>query len=239
MKQNQQLVSVQRKCVDMKDDQNRFHEIEQENLQLAISRIHRPPMKYSKRLIELMKAEHELIKLQQYEDARKVRRMIDRILPGEEKKFADDFESSLQAKRDKLSRRQQSERLQMEEKTKAIEWTDIRARDLETKVQLQRIKNHDIDMTHSHLSESKLKPEMSVKPSALWQKRSGYESTAASLRGRQLLGSLRGKQEDSKVFADTLVDKHNFFDPLLDTVTVHNKVGFPVADTTSGLSFTY
>ena len=35
----------------------------------------------------------------------------------------------------------------------------------------QRIKNHSKDMNHSHLLESKLKAEMSVKPSALWQHR--------------------------------------------------------------------
>lgn len=35
----------------------------------------------------------------------------------------------------------------------------------------QRIKNHQQDMHHSHTMEAKLKAEMSVKPSALWQRR--------------------------------------------------------------------
>jgi hypothetical protein len=35
----------------------------------------------------------------------------------------------------------------------------------------QRIANHLKDMEHSHTMESKLKAEMSVKPSALWQRR--------------------------------------------------------------------
>jgi hypothetical protein len=81
-----------------------------------------------------------------------------------------------------------------------------------------RITNHDIDMSHSHHAEKLLKPEMSVKPSALWQKRRNFETTAASLRGVQLLGSIRGKREDQKVFADTLVDKHDFHNSLQDTV---------------------
>ena len=77
----------------------------------------------------------------------------------------------------------------------------------------------------------------------------GFETTAASLRGVQLLGSIRGKREDQKIFAgtmsclpiiylamschyscfrcltDTLVDKHQFFDSLQDTVTIHSKLG--------------
>ena len=35
----------------------------------------------------------------------------------------------------------------------------------------QRIKNHYKDMSHAHFQESKIIPEMSVKPSALSQKR--------------------------------------------------------------------
>lgn len=35
----------------------------------------------------------------------------------------------------------------------------------------QRIKNNKNDMYHAHNLEEKLKPEMSVKPSALWQRR--------------------------------------------------------------------
>lgn len=80
-------------------------------------------------------------------------------------------------------------------------------------------------MSHSHHAEKLLKPEMSVKPSALWQKRKNFETTAASLRGVQLLGTIRGKREDQKVFADTLVDKHDFHNALQDTVTVHSTYG--------------
>lgn len=220
-----QAKQVDERCRNMKSDQEAFHAIERENLEICIARIERPPIKYSKRLIELLKAEHELIKLQQYEDARKVRRMIDRLLPGEEEAFNSAFERSMQAKRDKLLARQRREQLQLEEKMKAISWTDTRAREKEMNTQLQRITNHSRDMMHSHSGESKLRPEMSVKPSALWQKRKGYESTAASLRGHQLLGAVRGKREDEKVFVDTLVDKHNFIRPLQDTITLHQGTG--------------
>ena len=41
-------------------------------------------MKYSKGLLDLINAEESLVRLKQYDDAKNVRRMIDRILPGEE-----------------------------------------------------------------------------------------------------------------------------------------------------------
>lgn len=224
-KQSKQAEDVRLKCEEIRAEKEHFHNIEVENLEVVLSRVHRPPMKYSKRLIELLKAEHELIKLCQYEDARKVRRMIDRILPGEEKAFHDEFDAALQARRDKLQRRQDTERQQLEEKLKAISWNDVRARELEATIQRQRMDFHEVDMLHSHAAEKRLRPEMSVKPSALWAKRKGFETTAASLRGVQLLGSIRGKREDQKIFADTLVDKHQFFDSLQDTVTIHNRLG--------------
>ncbi|RYH23046.1 hypothetical protein EON65_18310 [archaeon] len=67
----------------------------------------------------------------------------------------------------------------------------------------QRVVNHQHDMSHTHIMESKLRPEMSVKPSHLWQHRGGYDLTSASLRGGQLLDHARGKKVDKKVFAGT------------------------------------
>lgn len=72
--------------------------------------------------------------------------------------------------------------------------------------------------------ESKLRPEMSVKPSALWQKRKNFNSTAASLRGQQLFESAKGftKKNDDAVFCETLTDRHNFSQPLLDTIQLED-----------------
>lgn len=70
--------------------------------------------------------------------------------------------------------------------------------------------NHEQGMYHSHYRESKLKPEMSVKPSALWQKRHGYNRTSAALRGDQLLnyertlGKFRSKDSEMDVPASDI-----------------------------------
>lgn len=45
----------------------------------------------------------------------------------------------------------------------------------------QRIKNNLKDMSHTHLMESRLKAEMVVKPSALWQHRDVRDAVHAQL----------------------------------------------------------
>ena len=84
----------------------------------------------------------------------------------------------------------------------------------------QRLKNHTKDMQHAHFQEASIIPEMSVKPSALSQKRPGYKQTGATYRGQQLTDFIRGKHVGEQVHADTLVDKHDFDVPLLDTLTL-------------------
>jgi hypothetical protein len=48
---------VEKKCADLRADQQKSHEIQWENLEKVISKITMPSQKYSKRLIELFKAE--------------------------------------------------------------------------------------------------------------------------------------------------------------------------------------
>lgn len=69
-----QIDAMNVKCASMEAEQRRTNEIECENLELEISRMSHPCVKYSKRVIELGKAEIGLIKLKQFDDARNVRR---------------------------------------------------------------------------------------------------------------------------------------------------------------------
>ena len=208
-------------CQQLRKNQTRYHEIEWENLELTISRIPIPRMKYRKRTQELIRAEDELIKLDQYEDARKVRYMLERILPKEEKEFYSAFNASIEDKRKNLRLKQSEEDVKLDEKLKGILWNDLRKRERNMSVTEQRIKNHLKDMSHFHVLESKLKPELSAKPSALWQKRKGYETTSASLRGQQLNNLIHEKDAGEKVFCDTLVDKHFFDSNYQDTMTIN------------------
>jgi len=111
-----------------------FQEIETINLEQQISLIPRPPVRYSKRLIELFKSEYNLNKLKQYDEAIKVRRMIDKLLPLEEKQFYENFDNSIENKRKKLQEQQLTDTTQFEEKMKKTEWKDIRRREKEDNV---------------------------------------------------------------------------------------------------------
>lgn len=126
-----QQQSVAAECDRKRADLSRFHEIQWENLELSLSRVVKPRMKYSRRMIELFKAEDELIKMCEYEDARKVRKMIDKIKPGEEKRFDDNFDASLEARRQNLRDLQARDRYKLEELILVMVWKDIRRRDLE------------------------------------------------------------------------------------------------------------
>lgn len=97
-----QATAIRKKTSSMEDEQRKMNEIEWENLELVISRIIRPSVKFSKRVIELLKTENGLIRLNQYDEARKVRVLLDRLIPGETEKFNESFDAMLEYKRKKL-----------------------------------------------------------------------------------------------------------------------------------------
>mgnify|MGYP007047844066 CR=1 FL=1 len=101
--------ATEKECNELKEDLALYHAIQIENLELEISKMTRPRCKYSKRFIELIKAETELIKLAQYDDARKVRKMLEKILPIEEKNFYIKYDSVIADKRSNLLKRQANE----------------------------------------------------------------------------------------------------------------------------------
>jgi hypothetical protein len=97
-----QATAIRRRTSSMEDDQRIMNEIEWENLELSLSRITRPSVKFSKRVIELLKTENGLIKLNQYDEARKVRLLLDKLIPGESEKFNMSFDAMLELKRRNL-----------------------------------------------------------------------------------------------------------------------------------------
>lgn len=70
-----------------------------------------------------------LIKLCQYEDARKVRNMIQKILPREEEQFRKEFERQLERKRRVVSDDHEQDLIRLDEKLKSIQWNGVRERE--------------------------------------------------------------------------------------------------------------
>jgi hypothetical protein len=69
-----------------------------------------------------------LIKLCEYEEARKVRSMIEKILPEEEENFRREFDGRIEQRREHLRKCQSDDVVRLEEKIKALEWNNVRAR---------------------------------------------------------------------------------------------------------------
>lgn len=205
------------------------HAIEWENLEAKLARIPRKKTKYSKTVIEWMKMEARLIQLSQFEDAKVVRSKIDRRIPYEDARFNTEFEKRIDDERRKLMLKQQQDRARLEERLKNMRWDHLRKREWESKIATKRLDYHNEAMKHSHRIEGRLDPELgAVHPSALLSKRRGYVSTSASYRGQQLeaymrheKGKLDPREKDmTVVFADSLVERHDFGNPMNGTITL-------------------
>ena len=181
-----------------------------------MSRIEKPRMKYSKARMEYKNAEIRLCALKQYDDAKNVRRMLKSIDKREVTVFDKAFEDKMQAKIDKLEAFQAGTRERLNEKLSAFRWKELRKREKETHVSKTSINNKSADMFHFMTMDGRMKPELTVKPSALLAKRAHYKENASKLRGEQLLDKVKGKKQGDSVFIESLCGLHEFRDRGLD-----------------------
>jgi hypothetical protein len=79
----------------------------------------------------LIHAVCRLIQLCEYEEARKVRNMIDKILPGEVKNNDREFERRMQLMRENMRKAHIEDEARLDEKIKALVWTEKRRRERE------------------------------------------------------------------------------------------------------------
>lgn len=221
---------VQDECERMKADTLLTHAIQREKLEHELSLIPVPRMKYSKRANEMMNEEKELIRLCQYDEARKVRNRLDKIVPVEEARFYKEFDENKQKKWDKLIKQQNVDLVKLDEKIKTKKWGELRRSEKDMKVATLRMETNYSEMKHAHLLQDKLKPEMNVTPSALWTKRKNFQSTSSILRGQQLLDMVHGKKKGETVYAKSLVERHDFSRDLQDTINLDTTADYPATD---------
>lgn len=216
-KHRDQTEAVNNLVADKIDDLAHLHEIEDENLRLEIELTKKPRMKFSRRLLELQKAESSLIKLSRFDEAKNVRRMIDKIEPKEIEQFDKEFEDRLEARRRKLAKLHESDTKRNDELVSSIRWKNVQDCDKERNNTVARLRHHEHDMNHAHTMDCKKSPELAIHPSHLLQRRASYEHTGSSLRGTQLLGAVKGKKKNQAVFVAGLCDIHSFAKPLSGT----------------------
>jgi hypothetical protein len=125
--------NILQKCQELKNNLIQTHLIEKENLELKIRQMKKLPTVYSKQTIELLQAESSLIALNDYEEGRKVRQLIDKKLLVEESESEKEYSRRNEMRREALDEAHVEDQARLDEKIKGIIWTDKRRREGELK----------------------------------------------------------------------------------------------------------
>jgi hypothetical protein len=222
-----QIEHVDDLCHQKEIEHSETYRVRWEILEENISAMKLPRVKYSPRMIDLVNAEAHLNKLMQFDEARRVRLMIDKLKPIEDRANEREFYKKIDMMRNNLRCEEERDRKKLDEILKTIRWKDIRQRQHDRQVTRQRFANHERDMSHSHKHELHLRPETSIQPSALWTKRKGHDQTSSFHRGRQLLCVSKGMDViGGGELADSIINRHNFNEPLDGTITRYEKKEF-------------
>jgi len=225
---NQLLVShqendrkISQACAERMEQLLHAQEIERIHLDMELSRLPTPAMKYSRKCLELMSSEQNLSRLKQFEEANSVRRIIDKLAPQEEAAFLQKFEAKKQARREELLQRQCEERKRLHEKLEETNFFHDFRKNIDTMRHTKKLENLERDMIHSHTMEKQRKPELAIKPSFLWHTRPNYGATSATLRGQHFLDKVKGKNAGEKIYVAPLTRMHDFdSEPLHGTITL-------------------
>ena len=185
------------------------HAFQNENLERNISQSKQPRLKYSTRLQYLTNAEKNLARLNEFDDAKNVNGMINKILPIEKRNNELLWQDSINTRRRKLHNNQKEELQRVKESLTGTIWREKRIRENQDKVLQQKLKNLEKDMRVSHLKENARRVEMTLTPSSYYYKRPGF-STSSSLRGQQLINSLNNDIKADQAYVQSLVKMHNF-----------------------------
>ena len=127
----------------------------------------------------------------------------------------------------------------MVETNAARRWYGIRAQEKLEKSTKQRMEFNSRDMKHAHSLDLKKRPELSVRPSAHWEKRAHYKSTSPSLKGTLSADSSKkslteADEAEGAIFVEPICATHNFKVPLQDTAP-HGSYTWHGRDTINGL----
>lgn len=238
-KQNEELNTFEKACKKLQaglaenearrlTEQESFEQKRKEDLldQQAIERenmahrraITRPPkQRLSKRILELQKAETGLTKLDRFDEAKNVRRMIDTLVIPESRKARIQAQQRLEQERQHLKTAQEEQSKRLHKRLETAKWRALRRSEREVKRQQQRVKNLRTDMSHANTIDTSKKPEIVFRPSALLQKRAHHAITSSSHNGTRLLDNVLGKSAKEVIYVAPLCANHQFEHALPDT----------------------
>jgi hypothetical protein len=155
--------------------------------------------------------------MKQYDDAKNVRRMLDKIEGPARRKYDAMMAARFDVAHEKLRLKHKEQQARLHEHIGTIKWSSKRRAEKHASIQRQKCANLDLDMRQANAFDSCKSPELVVHPSARHQRRRGFDATASQLNGRKLLDSIRGKKTDEHVYVAPVCQTHVFEKPLLDT----------------------
>merc|ERR1719502_2297428 len=202
-------------CDKKKKFRDKKQKYQIENIDKNIKFTPVPRMKYSPYLMGLRQAEKRLASLHQYNEAKDVRSMLERLQPVEDRAFVSNFNKAMNHKKSELLRKHKEEDKFLNESLRGLHYGVKHRANKSAAVHKQMMKNLKNDMEHMHTLDGAKISEMAIKKSWRLQKRKNYEETGAGYRGQQFLDSVNGKAKDVKIFVATLSDIHNFRGPLM------------------------
>eukprot|EP00937_MAST-01D_sp_MAST-1D-sp2_P004446 g4446.t1 len=199
-------------CDGSRRDQLNDHAIKVEVLERDIAHAHVPPPKYSRTLLDMKKAEKELVRQERFEEAAEERRREDILRRKEDAAHVAWLEHERNLQRNAQRKRFAFEEEQHESKSKAALWSTRRQAELDMKTTRWRMGNNKEDARHAHAMDridtrrflkqtlGQLRPCVAKRP--------GHSSTSASLRGTQM----HNATAEGKAAVSSLTSIHNFLD---------------------------
>lgn len=129
-KTNEENNKIKNELISTIDERNQlnnlYKDIETSQLLSSIKSLKKPKMKYSKTIINLLHMENNLNKLEQYDDAIKVRLKINELLPKETKKFYEKFNQDIEKQIKNLEIKQERDQRKLEENNIGRIWKNKR-----------------------------------------------------------------------------------------------------------------
>ena len=214
----QRNAKVAAECAEKRRDLQKLHVWQQGQLEERIKRMHKPPVRFSKDLLEWKSSEKHLARLKQFTEAKALNKRIVVLEPQELAAHDASWVNKLKALRQKLKRRQDFEVRKLDEKLHDLTLRAQRDGDRSAMLNDQRLKNHKTDMQHAHIVDRNQLPEyckvVDGRVQPVVKKRAHLLETSSTYRGSQLLKSLKGK----KSVDVSLCDVHDFEDEPSGTI---------------------
>ncbi|CAN0172306.1 unnamed protein product [Ectocarpus sp. 12 AP-2014] len=212
---------VEEVCTMREEELEQLHRAQKDTLELELSWLPKPRIKYTKRFLELQKTKAGLVRLHQYQDAHTVHKALVKLQPVEEKTFLAEYNAQIALKRQALEKRQAHDREKLRESLTDFRLREERERNKVIENVKSKLKHSERSMGHAHVMALKRRPELAQKPSAHWQQRAHFASSAAALRGEQLAQAVKGKASGSAIKVADLTSIHDFGKGLSGTVSTY------------------